>query len=136
MTAAPVPASAGFDLADARFVELTTFRRTGAAVPTPVWVAGDGDALVVLTPTDSGKVARIRHTPRVALRACGRTGAVADDVRPVDGVARIVTDPTEARRLTDLVRRRYGLEYRVVMAVERLAARRRKPRVVLRITTG
>ena len=35
-------------LADARFVSLTTFRRSGAPVSTPVWVARDGGSLVVL----------------------------------------------------------------------------------------
>ena len=29
------------------FVSLTTFRRTGIGVSTPVWIARDGDALVV-----------------------------------------------------------------------------------------
>ena len=47
------------------FVSLTTFRRNGAPVSTPVWVAADGDDLVVLTPTASGKVRRLRNDARV-----------------------------------------------------------------------
>ena len=31
------------------FIQLTTFRRTGEPVPTPVWVVPDGDALAVFT---------------------------------------------------------------------------------------
>ena len=45
-------------LADHRFVSLTTFRRSGAPVSTPVWASRDGDLLVVLTPVGSGKVKR------------------------------------------------------------------------------
>jgi len=37
-------------MADARFVSLTTFRRSGEPVSTPVWVGRDGGSLVVLTP--------------------------------------------------------------------------------------
>jgi uncharacterized protein len=37
------------------YVSLTTFRRTGVPVATPVWAAPDGDTLVVWTRADSGK---------------------------------------------------------------------------------
>ena len=35
-------------LAEARFISLTTFRRSGEPVSVPVWVGRDGDVLVVL----------------------------------------------------------------------------------------
>ena len=38
--------------------------------------ARDDDALVVLTPAASGQVRRPRHDARVAVRPCGRFGAV------------------------------------------------------------
>jgi hypothetical protein len=52
-------------LAGEQFVSVTTFRRDGTPVPTPVWIAQDGDALVVTTPAGTGKVKRLRHDPRV-----------------------------------------------------------------------
>src|SRR5688500_10157693 len=76
-------------LADERFVSLTTFRRSGQPVSTPVWVGRDGDALIVLTPAGSGKVKRLRHEARVEVRPCGRFGAVADGVVPVEGTAEL-----------------------------------------------
>ena len=79
-------------LGDERFVSLTTFRRTGEPVSTPVWVVRDGDELLVTTPDDSGKVKRLRHTARVELRPCSRSGSVPDDAVPVPGDARLVTD--------------------------------------------
>ena len=124
----PADPAAFLDLAEQRFVSLTTFRRTGEAVSTPVWVARDGDALVVTTPAGSGKVKRLRHTPRVELRPCGRTGKVADGAPVHAGTARI-----EARDRPDLFRRKYGLEYRLFMGVERLGKGGRKERVLLRI---
>ncbi|MDG6105851.1 PPOX class F420-dependent oxidoreductase [Dactylosporangium aurantiacum] len=116
-----------------RFVSLTTFKRDGSAVATPVWVAQDGDALVVTTPADSWKVKRLRRNPRVLLVPCGRTGKVRDGDRPVPGTATIITDPAVMRRMMRLVRRKYGLEYRVLQLVERVAGGRRD-RVMLRIT--
>ena len=116
-------------LGDERFVSLTTFRRSGVPVATPVWVARDGHDLVVTTPAESGKVKRLRHDPRVELRPCSRTGRVDPRTAAVPGVAEVLTDETGREQ----IRRKYGLEYRVVMAVERLTRAGRRPRVLLRI---
>lgn len=115
------------------FVSLTTFRRTGEPVSTPVWVARDGDALVVLTPQESGKVKRLRRDPRVQLRACSRTGRIRPDAAMLTGRAVIETGDDIRARTVDLLKRKYRLEYRVVMAVERLRGGPRD-RVVVRIT--
>ncbi len=117
------------DLGDERFISLTTYRRTGAAVSTPVWVAREGDALVVTTPADSGKVKRLRHTPRVEMRPCGRTGKVRDGAPVVTGQVEIVDEDQP-----QLFRSKYGLEYRLFMGIERLGKAGRRPRVLLRIT--
>ncbi len=116
------------------FVSLTTFRRNGEGVPTPVWVARDGDALIVLTPEESYKVGRVRADPRVRLTPSTRTGRVKGGGPLVEGTAEVVADPAETRRQRDLIRRKYGWQYRVTLLIERLLARREKPRVVLRIT--
>jgi PPOX class probable F420-dependent enzyme len=128
-------AEVAFDtLGDERFVSLTTFRRSGEPVSTPVWVARDGDALVVTTPQDSGKVKRLRHTPRVELRPCSRRGRVPEGAEPVTGTAEILSDEGTRDRLTATIRRKYGFEYRLVLAIEHLTRSGRRPRVILRIT--
>jgi uncharacterized protein len=68
-------------LGDERFVFLTTFGKSGEPVSTPVWIARDGGALVVTTPATSGKVKRIRNSPRVEVRPCSRRGRVKDLLR-------------------------------------------------------
>ena len=116
-------------LADARFVSLTTFRRSGEPVSTPVWVGRDGGSLVVLTPADSGKVKRLRHDPRVEIAPCGRFGAVADGVVPVAGTAKVREHPDDVERARATIRRTYPLESRLVLGIERLVERLRgRPR--------
>ena len=122
-------------LADERFVSLTTFRRNGAPVSTPVWIGRDGDALVVTTPAASGKVKRLRHDARVELRPCGRTGKVDPGAPTVSGRAEILEDPAAQAGVAALLRRKYSLEYLVVMGIERLA-RRDTRRVALRIAVA
>lgn len=121
-------------LGDERFVSLTTFRRSGERVSTPVWIARDGDALVVTTPEASGKVKRLHNDPRVEMRPCGRMGRVEDGVERVAAVAEILTDKDSRERLTRIIREKYGFEYRVVTGIERLSSSGRSDRVILRIT--
>lgn len=123
-------------LGDERFVSLSTFRRSGERVSTPVWIARDGDAIVVTTPEASGKVKRLRNSPRVELRPCGRTGSVKDGAEPLAAVAEVLTDEVSRERMTGIIRRKYGLEYRIVMGIERLLSKsERGNRVILRITS-
>ncbi len=115
------------------FIQLTTFRRTGEGVPTPVWVVPDGDALAVFTPAGTGKLKRIGHTRRVTVAECSRRGKVADGVVPVEAVASTTDDPAEVERVTRLLAAKYGLQFRIFMLVERVAARRERQREVIRI---
>lgn len=121
-------------IADERFVSLTTFRRSGVGVSTTVWIARDGDALIVTTPDGTGKVKRIRNDLRVELRPSGRTGKVADDAPVVSGRAEIRTGEEAENRLTTVFRAKYGLEYRIFAFVERWVASSQRHRVMLRIT--
>jgi PPOX class probable F420-dependent enzyme len=128
--------SALLALGDEAFVSLTTFRKSGAAVSTPVWIARDGDQLIVTTPAESGKVKRLRNSSRVELQACSRMGKTADDSVPVQGDAVITGDAKSVERLSGVFRKKYPLEYRLFIVVEAIVAKRRKPRVILRISAA
>ncbi len=121
-------------LGDEKFVSLTTFKRNGDAVSSPMWIVRDGERLSVWTPADAWKVKRVQRDPRVALASCGRTGKVKAGQPTLDGTAEVITDPASVARTESLVKRKYGMEFRVVTLIEMIAARGRKPRVVLRIT--
>jgi PPOX class probable F420-dependent enzyme len=121
-------------LGDEQFLSLTTFRKSGERVSTAVWIGRDGDALIVTTPEATGKVKRLRNSPRVEVRPCNRMGLVKDGIEPVAGVAEVLTDEGSRERLTGIIRRKYGLKYRVVMGIERLIKSGQENRVILRIT--
>jgi PPOX class probable F420-dependent enzyme len=122
-------------LADERFVSLTTFRTSGEPVSTPVWIAAHGDALVVTTPAGSGKVKRLRTNPKVQLRPCDRRGRVDESAPAVTGVAKVIIDPATVTQLTTPIRKKYGLEYKLIMTIERLIQRGRpRDRHILLIT--
>ena len=132
----PNSAAALAGLADERFVSLTTYRRTGEAVSTPVWIARDGGDLLVTTPKESGKVKRLRNDSRVQLRPCSRTGAVKDDAVVVDAHAVIADDDQSRALLTRVFGGKYRLEYRIFLFIERLGKAGAKQRVLLRINAA
>lgn len=103
-----------------KYVLLTTFRRTGAAVPTPVWVVPDGDHLAVITTLSTGKCKRLAHTPRVLLAPCDQRGRRRGD--DLAAVAVVESGPT-ATRVQQLVRGKYGLLARAIQLVARLRGR-------------
>ena len=113
---------------------MTTFKRNGDAIASPMWIVADGAQLFVWTPADAAKVKRVRRDPRVRLTACGRTGKVKAGQPTFDATAEVITDPASVARAESLIKRKYGVEFRIVTFIETVAARGRKPRVVLRIT--
>jgi PPOX class probable F420-dependent enzyme len=71
------------------FVNLTTFRKSGKAVSTPVRCGVDSGKLYVSTGTKSGKVKRIRNNPRVQIAPCTIRGKVVGPT--VEAMARILS---------------------------------------------
>lgn len=115
-------------MGDESFVSLTTFRASGAPVSTPVWIgrsAEDRERLLVLTPTDSGKVKRLRSDPRVELRPCDRRGRVPEGAPVMTAVVEILDSSAEVDAVRDVMRDKYGLEYRIFMVIEAIVRRNR-----------
>src|SRR5213596_41014 len=77
-------------LTKGKYVLVTTFRKDGTPVPTPVWVGRDGDEVLVWTPVGSGKVKRIRNNPTVELTECDVRGKPRGET--VKGTARILDE--------------------------------------------
>jgi PPOX class probable F420-dependent enzyme len=59
-----------------KYVRLTTFRKNGEVVHTPVWFGEEGNGLFVMTRSDSGKCKRIRNNPQVRIAPCTIRGRV------------------------------------------------------------
>jgi PPOX class probable F420-dependent enzyme len=107
---ADVPSAVFAVLANEPYVCLTTFRKVGTPVPTPVWSAPEGDVLLVWTGADSGKVKRLRHTPGVTVAPCDRQGRLLGD--PVPATARVM-EPAEMTRVKAAMIEKYGWQFRM-----------------------
>jgi uncharacterized protein len=88
-----------------QFMSLTTFRKSGQPVPTPVWFAQVDDKLYVMTQAQSGKVKRIGHTARVTVAPCDQRGGLLGEA--LEGQARVL-DAVEEKAANGHLNRKYG----------------------------
>jgi PPOX class probable F420-dependent enzyme len=80
---------------DAHTVLLTSFRRNGQAVGTPVGMRSANNKLYFMTPASTWKARRLAHTPHVRLALCTFQGKVLSP--SAEGTARRLAAP-EAKR--------------------------------------
>ena len=92
-------------LTDPRFALLTTRRRNGVAVATPVWVAVNDHKAYVIS-RGPGKVKRIRNNPAVTIAPCSMRGRVRGT--ETRGVARILGTDCPSKNVQRAFRRKYG----------------------------
>jgi PPOX class probable F420-dependent enzyme len=89
-----------------KYISLTTFRKNGVAVQTPVWFGEEGGKLYVVSKADSGKCKRIRNNSRVRIAPCTIRGKITGP--EFEARARILP-PEHSPRARATVRRKYWL---------------------------
>lgn len=102
-------------LDDAEYLLLTTTKRDGTPVPTPVWFQGSNGRYVVVTGATSGKVKRIRNNPRVEVAVCDSRGNVLPGAAILAATARVL-EGTDADAAADRVKKKYGIKWKAFMA--------------------
>ncbi len=103
-------------------IALTTFRKTGQAVTTPVMFAQRTGIIYVGTRADAGKLKRLGHTARVTLAPCTYSGKVIGAVS--EGTARILTDPQERAAAASALTKKYGVMLPLTRTAWRLLHRK------------
>ncbi|MBZ3905720.1 PPOX class F420-dependent oxidoreductase [Streptomyces brasiliscabiei] len=100
-----------------KYLLVTTYRKNGTAVPTPVWVVRDGDALGVWTVADSWKVKRIRNRADILVGPCDLRGNPTGDSVPAHAE---ILDAAGAAAYRKLIARKYGITGRLTLLGSRL----------------
>jgi uncharacterized protein len=109
------------DLAAEQYVSITTFKRDGTPVSTPVWVAGENGSLLVVSEAGSWKVKRIRRDGHVRVAPCSARGAPRGE--PIEADATIEEETADVEKL---LAAKYGLWYRAYVRLSALARKLRK----------
>ncbi len=109
------------ELADAPYVSLATFRKSGAMVATPVWCAAVDDGLWVFSESDAGKVKRLRNSNQARMACCTFNGTLTSDW--VDATALVVDDPAEIERALAALQKKYGWQMWLANAGSKLTGK-------------
>lgn len=112
------------ELADAKYMSFTSFKRDGTPVATPVWVVPFEGGYAFTTGTTSFKLRRVAANPRVEVAVCGVRGTVRADAVRYTGSAEVLS-PEAARRVNAAIRRKYWIVYHLAIAPSAWWERRR-----------
>jgi len=105
-------------LADEKYISLTTFKRDGSPVATPVWVVSDDRRrLLVWTGSQTAKVKRLRNDSRVLVSASDFRGRTRGDA--LEGVGRLLDVP-QGSLVEPLLDRKYGVTRRLLGILNRV----------------
>ena len=89
-----------------KYISLTTFRKTGVGVATPVWFGEADSKIYVMTRSDMGKTKRIRNHPQVRVAPCTMRGKVTG--AEFAATARILP-PEEHARARQTINQKYWM---------------------------
>jgi PPOX class probable F420-dependent enzyme len=111
---------------DARFpgkyLSLTSFKRDGTGVATPVWFVIDDGRLLINTGRESFKVKRIRRNPAVMIAPCSASGRLRGD--PVPAQAQVLP-PGQQGPVEPLMARKYRIDRVLILPIYRALQRLR-----------
>lgn len=119
-----------------KYLKITSYKRNGTAVATPVWFVEQDGRLLVETDAASGKVKRIRHDPAVLVAQCSASGRLRGD--QMSAVAELLP-PSEVARVHRLIMAKYRADLVVIGPLRALQSalhlgRPRTHSVILSIT--
>ena len=96
-------------ISDEKYLAFTTYRKTGDAVSTPVWVVPVSDGRIGFwTAMGTGKTKRLRNDPRVEVQPSDVRGNVKDGSDAVSGTAEMVQSGQLFDEVHSRVRAKYG----------------------------
>ena len=111
-----------FDPANAKYVSLITFRKTGKEVRTPVWIAPLEGKHYVFSEATAGKMKRLKNNPAIKMALCDVRGKILEDTW-LSGEARVVDEPDHLNAIYGSFNRKYGLVMRVTDFFSKLSGR-------------
>jgi PPOX class probable F420-dependent enzyme len=92
-------------LEDHNYINLETFKKDGRSVVTPVWFMVDGQNVIVVTTSDTGKAKRTKNNAAVRIMPSGFSGEPKGDW--IKGSARFA-NPDEMKKAFELRGKKYG----------------------------
>jgi uncharacterized protein len=105
------------ELRDARYISLTTYKRDGTPVATPVWFAPSDDRYVFTSGPETWKARRLRRDPRVQVQVCDGRGRVQAGTAVYTGTGTVKDDAASVAAAEAAIHAKYGWQFLVAQAL-------------------
>ena len=120
------------EIGRSKYVSLTTYRKDGTGVATPVWHVMNGAELFIVSDAEAWKVKRIRNNSHVVVTVCGIRGKIAPGAPSAEGTGRLLDEAdTEIGRT--LLARKYVVS-RIGNWFTKILHMRRRPVIGIAVT--
>lgn len=100
-----------------QYINLTTFRRNGTPVTTPVWFALHEGKLHIMTPHETGKVKRLRNRADVAVAPSTALGKTTGPEQPGKAYLRPLIRQSSPYQALE---QKYGWQIQLIRVYHRL----------------
>ncbi|HAD05861.1 MAG TPA: PPOX class F420-dependent oxidoreductase [Anaerolineaceae bacterium] len=104
-------------LENGQFINLTTFRKNGQAIATPVWFVWHEERLYVFTQEQSGKAKRIRANGRALIAPSDVRGNPLGEFISARG--RVLRDEEKIKQVDRLFDKKYGIQRKLIGLMSR-----------------
>jgi uncharacterized protein len=111
------------ELDDARYVLLTTFKRDGSPVSSPVWITGAAGTYVFTTGDRAWKTRRLLRNSSVQVQACNMRGRVKSGATLYMGRGEVATTADAIAAAEQQLSAKYGWQFKATKVVDSLKAR-------------
>ena len=111
------------DLDDARYISLTTFKRDGSPVATPVWIAGSNGSYEFTTGDKAWKTLRLLNNPAVRVQICDLRGRAKPNTLMYQGTGEVRTSAESVATTERALAAKYGWQFKATKLVDGLKAR-------------
>jgi len=106
------------DLDRARYISLTTFKRDGSSVSTPVWITGTAGIYVFTTGDKAWKTRRLSRNSSVQVQVCDMRGRVEPDAEQYLGTGDVVRSPDAVAAAERALAAKYGWQFKATKVVD------------------
>ena len=111
------------DLDTARYISLTTFKKDGSPVSSPVWITGSGGTYVFTTGGKAWKTLRLMRNPSVRVQVCDMRGRVRPQASTYVGTGEVAASADAVAAAERALAAKYGWQFHAIKIFEGLKGR-------------
>ena len=111
------------DLDRARYISLTTFKKDGSPVSSPVWITGAGGTYEFTTGGKAWKTLRLLRNPSVRVQVCDMRGRVEPQASTYVGMGEVASSADAVAAAERALAAKYGWQFHGIKIFEGLKGR-------------